>query len=489
MNASTSEPLSRTGTPSASTFDKPSATFAADFAAARRRLMLEGPIVGTILRLAAPTIVGSLAQMLALMIQMYFIGMLGIEAFAGVTLVFPWLTLMQLLSNGGVGAGVASAVARSLGAGRKADAEALILNAVVLGAVMGIVFSAVGLLLGETIYRCMGGTGDALVAALTYSRWVFGSALFVCVFNLLANAYVGSGNTLVPQVFALVQLATLPLAAALMFGWGPIPRLGIAGASVAFACYSFLATLALSTYARSNRTTLRLPLDIRLVSGRLMREILQVGVPSTVSVVIPTFSLMLVTTVVARFGVGAVAGFGIAMRVDYLLVPLYFSVCAGVLPMVGTNFGAAQIHRARRIAWIGAFIAAGIGAMAGVPLVVAPQLWMNFFTKDANVLAVGGLYFHVLAALYPITAFGIVLGAAAQGAGRPLWPLVAVIFRVITGAGGGWFIVVGLGYSLTALFAMGAVAATIYFAILVAGHLSGRAIPDIFPGSSGGGKH
>ena len=480
MNTSTSEALSGAAAPSASpaaSNRSPSAT-AAEPVDARQQLLLEGPAFGTILYLAAPTVGGALAQILANVLQMYLIGKLGVEAFAGVTLVFPCLTLMQVLSNGGIGAGVASAVARSLGAGRKAEAEALALNAVVLGTALGIMFMTAELLFGSMIYRLMGGSGATLAAGLAYSQWIFTASVFVWVLNLLASALIGSGNTMVPPIIAVLALAAVPLSAVLMFGGGPIPPQGIAGAGIAFACYVFLATVALIAYARSTQTTLRLPFDLRLLNWRLMGEILRVGGPSCVSAAIPMFSLMLITAVVAGFGDSAVAGFGIAMRVDYLLLPLYISICTGVLPMVGTNVGAKQIQRARQIAWTGAFIAASIGGAAGLLLVAAPQMWMRLFSSDPEVLAAGSLYFHIMGALYPVTAFGIVLGAAAQGAGRPLWPLVAVLVRVIITSGGGWLIVVGLDYPVAALYAMAALAAVIYGVILGVGHYSGRTIPN-----------
>jgi len=480
MNTSTNDSLSGAGAQSASpvTSNRSPAATAAEPVDARKQLLLEGPAFGTILHLAAPTVVGALAQMLAIVLQMYLIGMLGVEAFAGVTLVFPCLTLMQVLSNGGIGAGVASAVARSLGAGRKAEAEALALNAVVLGTALGIMFMIAELLFGSMIYRLMGGSGTTLAAGLAYSQWIFSASVFVWVLNLLASALIGSGNTMVPPLISILALAAVPLSAVLMFGGGPIPPQGIAGAGIAFACYVFLAAVALIAYTRSTRTTLRLPFDLRLLNWRLMGEILRVGGPSCVSAAIPMFSLMLITSVVARFGDSAVAGFGIAIRVDFVLLPLYISICTGVLPMVGTNVGAKQIQRARQIAWTGAFIAASIGGAAGLLLVAAPQMWMRLFSSDLEVLAAGALYLHIMGALYPVTAFGIVLGAAAQGAGRPLWPLVAVLVRVIIASGGGWLIVVGLGYPVAALYAMAALAAVIHGVILGVGHYSGRTIPN-----------
>ena len=242
---------------------------ALDAASARRHRLVNGPILRTILGLAAPTMIGSLAQMTAGIMQVHFIGLLGVDALAGVTLVFPCLTLMQIVASGGIGVGVASAVARSLGAGQRADAEALMLNAVVLAVGFGVLFAAAALLLGPMLYRLLGGTGPVLAASLAYSNWIFGASVFVWILCLLINALIGSGNTTAPQAFAALALIVVPLSPALMFGWGALPRLGIAGGGMAFACYYILAATALILYLRSQRAPLRLPLDLRLVEWRL----------------------------------------------------------------------------------------------------------------------------------------------------------------------------------------------------------------------------
>jgi MATE family, multidrug efflux pump len=448
-----------------------------DAATARRRL-LEGPILRTILRLAAPTLVGSLAQISAGIIQMHFVGLLGVDALAGVALVFPCLTLMQLVASGGIGAGVASAVARSVGGGRKTDAEALVLNAVFLAIGFGIVFAAAELLLGPTLYRLLGGTAAVLAASLDYSDWIFSASVFVWILSLLTSALVGCGNTTIPQIVAISALAiVVPLSPALMFGWGPMPRLGIAGGGAAFACFYLLATLALIGYFRSRYAPLRLHFDLRLIELRLLRDILKVGGLSALSAAIPTLSITLVTAAVARFGAGAVAGYGIAIRADYLLLPLYFGICAGVLPMVGMSVGAGQFQRARQVAWTGALIAAGIGSIAGLLLALAPSVWVGLFNHDPAVIASSSQYFRIVGIQFPLSAFALVLGAAAQGAGRPLWPFIAINTRLAVAGGGSWLIVAGVDGSIQTLYAILALAGIVYCGVMVTGQVFGRTIP------------
>src|SRR6478672_13308768 len=107
-----------------------------------RQAMLEGPILPTMLRFALPTLVVLVAQTLVGVVETFYVSFLGTEALAGVALVFPVLMLVQMMSNGGIGGGVASAVARAVGANRRADADALIWHAIVLACAFGLTFMA-----------------------------------------------------------------------------------------------------------------------------------------------------------------------------------------------------------------------------------------------------------------------------------------------------------------------------------------------------------
>src|SRR6516162_2182491 len=134
-----------------------------------RSAILNGPILPTMLKVGLPTIVVLVVQTFVGVAETYFVSFLGTDVLAGVALVFPILMLMQMMSNGGIGGGVSSAIARALGANRREDADALVWHAVVIAGAFGIAFTTAAIFGGPTLYRAMGGTGPALTAALTYS--------------------------------------------------------------------------------------------------------------------------------------------------------------------------------------------------------------------------------------------------------------------------------------------------------------------------------
>src|SRR6185312_7295005 len=165
-----------------------------------REAMLHGPIVRTLFKLALPTIGVMVAQTAVGIAETYYVGFLGTDALAGVALVFPIFMLMTTMSNGGIGSGVASAVARAIGAGRQQDADALLFHAVILAVIFGALFSSGALLGGPALYHALGGRDASLEAALRYSNILFSGSIAVWIVNLLVSALRGSGNVRVPAM-------------------------------------------------------------------------------------------------------------------------------------------------------------------------------------------------------------------------------------------------------------------------------------------------
>jgi putative MATE family efflux protein len=437
-----------------------------------RAAILTGPVLPTLLRLALPTMVVLVAQTAVNIAEAYYVGFLGTDALAGVAMVFPVFMLMTMMSNGGLGSGVASAVARAVGAGRKDDADALVLHALVLAVVVGAVFTLGAIKGGPLLYRALGGTNGALDAALKYSNYLFAGAIPVWIVNLQAAALRGSGNVKVPALVTLVgALVLIPASPLLIFGFGPIPALGIQGAGIAFAAYYCGAMLVLLRYMASGRSGL----SFRFVplQGRLFLDILKVGVPTAINSVLTNLTVILVTGAVGLFGTTALAAYGIASRLDYVMIPILFGLCTAVLTMVGVNIGAGQIERAKKIAWTSGLVGLALTGTIGLVVALFPMLWLHLFSHDPDVLRQGATYLRIVAPAYSALGFGFVLAFAAQGAGHVLWPFVASFVRILLAAGLGWIAVGYFGAGMTTLAAMVAASLVAYAALCSVAMIAG----------------
>ncbi len=448
----------------------------------RLQAILHGPLLPTLLRLGLPTVGVLLAQTLVSVAETYWTSFLGTAVQAGVALVFPLPALMTAMSNGGIGGGVSSAVARAVGAGRQDDADALLVHALVLAVGLGLLFTAGALLAGPWLYRAMGGTGAALQAALLFSGWFFAGSVPIWIVNLLAAALRGAGEVRLPALVTLVgAVVVIPLSPALIFGIGPLPRMGIGGAGLAVALYFSGAALVLLRHVWRGHGVLAL----RRVPLRpaAFRAILGVGLVSAFGTVAANLTILLVTAAVGLFGVDALAGYGIASRLDWLLIPLLFGLGTAVVTMVGVSTGAGHHARARRVAWTAALLAAGVAGTVGLLAACFPRAWLGLFTADPAVLAAGARYLRVVAPSYGAVGVGMILYFACQGRARMSWPFVAGIARLVVAAGGG-LLLAREGAGMTAVFAAVA-AGSVAFGLLNALGMVARPLPHAAAASRG----
>ncbi len=439
----------------------------------RTRALIEGPIAATLIRLAAPNMLVMLAQSAVGLVETYFVGKLGTDALAGVALVFPLLMLMQMMSAGAMGGGISSAIARALGAGCRADADALVLHALIIALTFGATFTVALLLGGRSLYAEMGGSGASLDAAVTYSTVVFAGAILVWLFNSLANVIRGTGNMAFPALVTIIGVIVLiPLSPCLIFGWGPFPRLGVAGGAVAVVIYYALGAAVLAAYLRSGRSVVQLGAAGIAIRWKLFADILRVGLVAALITVQTNLTIAIATAYVGAFGPAAIAGYGTGSRLEYLLIPLVFGLGGPLVAMVGTNIGAGRHDRALRVAWIGAAIAAAICEIIGLTAAAAPYAWLSLFGTDAEMLEAGSQYLHAVGPAYGLFGLGMALYFASQGAGRLLWPFAGNLARLLIAAIGGFFALHFAG-NLTDVFIALAVALAAFGVINAAAVASG----------------
>jgi putative MATE family efflux protein len=435
---------------------------------ARTKLLLEGPILPTLLRLAAPNILNLLAFAGMITFDGFFLGRISTDALAGASLAFPWVMLIMQTTNSGMGVGVSSAISRTLGSGRRDRANDLVFHAFLLALALAAIFSSAMLAGAPFLFRWMGGRDEMLLDALAYANVALGGAVCICVLNLLGNAVRGTGNMSLPaSVLIACVLAHIALAPALIFGLGPVPALGPAGAGWALVIPFGAGSVVMIGYLRSPRAIVRL--SFRGVAPRweLFADILKVGVPGLLNTAITNLSVAMLTGIAGQLGAEVAIGYAMGARLEYILQPVAFGFGTAIVAMVGTNWGARQYRRAREIAWIGAGIVALVcGAIGGI-VAIHPALWIGLFSDDAKVAQIGASYLHIVGPAY--VCFGMSLGLffVTQGVGRGVEAMVANAIRMLAGAGGGLLAIYVFDLGITGFFAAVAAGFCIYALLLV----------------------
>ena len=169
-------------------------------------------------------------------------------------------------------------------------------------------------------------------------------------------------------------------------------------------------------------------------------DILKVGALAAFSPLQTVLTVLVLTALVARFGIEALAGYGIGARLEFLLVPIVFAVGVASVPMVGMAIGARDVARARRVAWTAAGLATLLLGGIGLTVATFPDLWSALFTQDPGVRAAADLYLRLAGPAFAFVGAGMALYFASQGSGKVLGPVLAATVRLAVIAIGGWFL-------------------------------------------------
>lgn len=403
--------------------------------------MVSGPIVPTLARLAAPNVVGMVAMALMSIAEAVWAARMGPDVLAAIALVFPFQMLTQTLAAGAFGGATNASMARALGA-RDIDRAGLVfVHALVLAVVAATTLLTLFLTIGRPVFVLLGGRDEVLELAMEWSYVFFPGTIGIWLSQLLASLVRGTGDMVAPAVSLIgIALVSSVMSGTLALGWGPFPALGIKGLALGFLAGHV--TMALVLLIWSGLGGLGFP---AFASFRLrlavFEDILGVALVSALSPIQTILTTLIVTGFVARYGAETLAGFGLGARLEFLMIPVAYGFGTAATAMVGTNIGAGQYERAKRVAWIAAAMAAALISVIGSIAAAAPWLWLDLFINDRSgeIAASAASYLRCVAPFYGFFGLGLTLYFASQGAGLVFWPVMATTARLVLTILGGAF--------------------------------------------------
>ncbi|WP_299580307.1 MATE family efflux transporter [uncultured Microbulbifer sp.] len=392
--------------------------------------LLEGSVSGHLQRLALPMVWGILAVMSFNIIDTYFVSQLGSAPLAAMSFTFPVVMVINSFSIG-LGAGASSAVARAYGAREVSNVRRLVTDASVLALLISLVITVTGLLTIRPLFSLLGASPELMPLIEDYMvPWYLGT-IFVIVPTIALSALRAIGNSaLTGRIMVGVALFNLILDPILIFGLLGFPRLELQGAAIATVivrAFSFFAAF----YFLIRRENLVAAPQWHL--GTLIeswRKVLAVGLPAVLTNVIIPMAGGVVVAMVAVHGDEAVAGLGVALRIEPVALIVFYALSAVVGPFMGQNAGAGNIDRLRETVSVLARFCLILGAGLAVLLYFIGEPVVRLFSDSPEVIAVAVAYLSLVPFSYAGYGFVMSANAAFNGLGRPLPATMISFLRV-----------------------------------------------------------
>jgi putative MATE family efflux protein len=406
-----------------------------------RNALVDGPILRTLLWLAWPNVIALSAGTCVVIAETSYIGRLGVESLAAMALVFPFVILTMTMSGGAMGGGVASAIARAIGAGDRDRASTLAAHALLIGLCFGLTFMLGMLIFGPRLLELLGGRGNVLAQAIAYVQIFFGGAVAPWLMNTMAGVLRGTGNMKLPSLMMLSSaVCQIVLGGTLGLGLGPIPSFGMRGVAAGSLTAYLISISVMGWYLFSGRARVVPKIRGLRIQWAMLFDILKVGAVSCFSPLQSVLTISIFTHMLAGFGTEILAGYGIGARLEFLLTSVSFAVGIASVPMIGMAVGAQRIARARGIAWIaGAVSFVSVGAIATL-IAIFPDIWVNIFTGDAGVRDASRQYLATAAPMYAFIGLASSMYFSSQGAAKVLGPVLAQTARLVFIGVGGWWL-------------------------------------------------
>ena len=404
-----------------------------------------GQVPLQLLKLSLPMVWGVLAVLAFSLADTYFIAQLGTKELAAISFSFPVVSILASVAMG-LGTGAASVIAREIGKGNRQKVQRLTTDSLLLSFFIVGVLAALGLMTIRPLFTALGARPDLLPMIHDYMGiWYLGMAFLVV--PLVGNSAIrASGNTVVPSLImtfaALVNIVADPL---LIFGWGPLPALGIKGAALATVCSragTLIASLAFLHF-RERLLTFTVPSLATLV--RNWHRLLFIGIPAAATNLISPLSVGLITGLVARYGAETVAGFGLASRIEAVALIVPIAISASIGPFIGQNWGAQKYDRVKQAIRLSGGFCLGWGAIVGILLGVSSFQIITWFDSNPGVISSASIYLTLVPISYGALSIVLTAGSASNALGKPLPAMVMSLCRLL-------LLYVPLAYSGSQLF-------------------------------------
>jgi putative MATE family efflux protein len=393
--------------------------------------LTQGPVGRQLVGMTVPVLFGIFTMMLQSFVDMWFIGQVGVRELAALSFAFPVIMVVTSVAIG-LGAGTSSVVARAIGSGNHRRARRLATDSLMLSFGITAVLSMIGILTIAPFFRLLGAPEDMIPLIAGYMKILYVGVSFIVVGMVGMSTMRATGDTRLPSMLMVIaSVANVILDPILIFGVGPIPAMGLDGAALAalLARASIFVGTVYLMKVRLDLLTFNKPDPSELVNS--WRDILHVGIPAAGTNAIIPIATGVITAMLARYGPETVAGFGVASRVESLMLVTFYALSAVIGPFVGQNMSANRADRIFHALKMCTMFCLGFGLFIATLLALFGEWIPALFSENPEVTSVAKTFLLIVPISYGTYGMVMIMNASFNGMGKPMPAVHLSVARMV----------------------------------------------------------
>ncbi len=390
----------------------------------KQYLIMQGSIPKAIFKLSWPIMIGNTMQVLYNLADTFWVGKLGAESVAAISVGFP-LVFLLISIGGGITLAGTTLVAQYTGANDRRSTNHVSGQILMFVTFLAIIFSIIGVIFNYKILQLMGAPAAIIEEASQYLNIIFGGVTFMFLFFVFSALLRGYGDTKTPmRMMVASTLLNIVIDPFLIFGWLFFPRLGVAGAAYATVfSRAIVGFLGIYMLFKGNKGISLIKSDL-IPDWNLLKKIIKIGVPAAAEQTIIAFGMTILMGIVSNFGAMAVAAYGIGSRILSVVMMPIQGVSMATTTMVGQNLGAQKVDRAEKSTWISSIVIMGLLTLLGLIVVFVPAPIITVFNNNNEVVKYGVEFLRIVGLSFGFLGVRIVIGGSFRGAGNTIAAMI-----------------------------------------------------------------
>jgi putative MATE family efflux protein len=393
--------------------------------------LTKGNIFSQMVKLTLPMVMGIFAIFAFNLIDTFFVAQLGGTELAALSFTFPVVGLFANLALG-MGIGATVLLSRAIGKKEPFKVKCLTTDSLILSFLTVVVFIVFGLLTIQPVFLSLGAPKELIPYIEQYMFYWYLGMPFLVIPMVGNSAIRSTGDTKTPAIIMLIAAGLNTILDPIMiFGWGPIPKMGIEGAAIATVISRFFTLLASVSVLHFREKMLINPLHSIKESLENFKNLIYVGFPAAIYNMLPPISMAILTKILAGLGHLQVAGFGVYARVEAFAFILIFSAASSLGPFIGQNYGAGKIHRIKTCIKITLKFALIWGGICFLILSLLSHFIASKFSDDLNIVYYAETFLNFIPWSYLFLAPVIIINASFNALGKTIYSALTVIIHVL----------------------------------------------------------